>query len=429
MSSTKNFSVAIVGGGIAGLTLAIALHHRGIPVMVYERAARFGEIGAGVSFTPNAVRAMQCCHPGIHDAFERACTRNGWPSKQDVWFDFVDGTDSVTRFSIRSSLGQNGVHRAHFLDHLVKLLPSDKAVFGKCLEEISDNSEGKVVMKFRDGTVAYADVVVGCDGIKSRVRQHVVGPGHPSAFPSYTHKYAYRAMVPMEKAIQAIGEEKARNACMHMGHGGHVLTFPVDHGKRLNIVAFHTSSADWDDYERTTKIASREDAFRDFSSFGSDIGSLLKLVDPQLSVWAIFDLGDNPVPTFYKGRVCISGDAAHATSPHHGAGAGFCIEDSFVLAELLADPCVRGPQDLQPALAAFDQNRRQRSQWLVQSSRWIGDCYEWQAKGIEGDLDKIEAEINERNGIIANFDIQQASSEARRELQSSLTGSTPQPLL
>jgi salicylate hydroxylase len=218
MSQTKDFTVAVVGGGIAGLTLAIALHQRNISVTVYERAAKFGEIGAGVSFTPNAIRAMKGCHPGIADAFEKVCTRNGWESKRNVWFEYVDGVESVSRFHITSSSGQNGVYRAHFLDELVKLLPADRAVFGKCLEEVVQSDGAKVTMKFADGTTAHADAVIGCDGIKSKVRQFVVGANHPSVVPSYTHKYAYRAMIPMEKAIEAIGEEKARNACMHVSY-------------------------------------------------------------------------------------------------------------------------------------------------------------------------------------------------------------------
>ncbi|KAK0387824.1 hypothetical protein NLU13_4069 [Sarocladium strictum] len=423
MAQPKDFTVAVIGGGIAGLTTAIALHQRNIPVTVYERTSKFGEIGAGVSFTPNAIRAMQGCHPGIAEAFNKVCTRNGWESKREVWFDYVDGVESETRFTITNNLGQNGVHRAHFLDELVKLLPPERAVFGKCLQEIVDKEGEKVMMKFADGTVAYADAVIGCDGIKSKVRQFVVGAGHPSVKPSYAHKYAYRAMVPMDKAIEALGEEKALNACMHMGQGSHVLTFPVEHGQRLNIVAFHTTEEDWEDYERTTKQSAREDAFRDFAGFGTDIQNLLKLTDETLNVWAIFDLGDHPVPTFTRGRVAISGDAAHATSPHHGAGAGFCIEDAFFLAELLQDPAVIHPADLAAVLQVFDQHRRERGQWLVQSSRWIGDCYEWQAKGIERDLKKIEQEINHRNRIIADFDIEGSVAVARRDLQSTLGGS------
>lgn len=219
----KSFNVAIIGGGIAGITLAIALHHRQIPVTIYEQAPAFGEVGAGVSFSPNAVQAMKVCHPGVYQAFERVCTRNLWESKQDVWFDYLDGYNNRESgrqdiaFTIRNSLGQNGVHRAHFLDEMVRLIPEDIARFHKHLEEILERmSDGKLLMRFSDGSVEEADVVVGCDGIKSRVRQLMVGREHPAADPVFTHKYAYRGLVPMDKAVEAIGEELASNACMHV---------------------------------------------------------------------------------------------------------------------------------------------------------------------------------------------------------------------
>ncbi|KAL1953766.1 hypothetical protein VTO42DRAFT_2297 [Malbranchea cinnamomea] len=424
MSDGKPFEIAIIGGGIAGVTLAIALHRRQIPVTVYEQAPKFGEVGAGVSFSPNAVQAMKKCHPGIYEAFEKVCTRNMWPSKQKVWFDYLDGYDKgglaghqEAAFSICNSLGQNGVHRAHFLDELVKLIPNNLARFGKRLESITESSNGKMAMHFVDGTTAEADAVIGCDGIKSRVRQIVVGAAHPSAQPSYSHKYAYRGLIPMQKAVEAIGEERAQNSCMYMGPGGHVLTFPVNHGKTLNIVAFRTSLDDWPDPQKLTRRGTREELLKDFEGYGPNVQGLLKLTNPELDVWAIFDLGDNPPPTFYKGRICISGDAAHATSPHHGAGAGFCIEDSAVLAELIADERVTSGRDLEAVFAAFDSTRRERGQWLVQSSRFIGDCYEWRAEGVGSDFSKIEHEINTRNGIIANIDMDEMCAQAKKELR------------
>ncbi|KAM5383377.1 hypothetical protein ACJZ2D_002070 [Fusarium nematophilum] len=419
MANSKAFEIAVIGGGIAGVTLAVALHHRNVPITLYERASNFHEIGAGVSFTPNAVHAMEACHPGIYAAFDKVCTWNGWASKRGTWFDYLDGTaekDEIA-FPIKTSLGQNGVHRAHFLDELVKLLPKDRIQFGKQIEETrEDESTGKIVMVFSDGSTATADAVVGCDGIRSRVREMVVGADHPSVHPSYSHKYAYRGLVPMDKAIEAIGEERARNACMHMGPDGHVLTFPVAHGEKLNIVAFRTTSKEWDG-EKMTKSAHRQEALDDFVGYNSRVRGLLELTEEELMVWAIFDLGDNPVPTFYRGRLAISGDAAHATSPHHGAGAGFCIEDSAVMAELLADEAVQSQGDLETVFAAFDASRRERGQWLVQSSRRIGDCYEWRAEGVGRDVKKIENEINERIGIISNVDLMGECKKAREDMK------------
>lgn len=223
MGSYQPLEYAIIGGGIAGLTLAIALHHRGVPVKIYEQAAQFGEIGAGVSFTPNAVQAMTICHPGVHAAFEKVCTRNLWPEKQKVWFDYYDGqagdVEARTQrpaFSIGNNVGQNGVHRARFLDELIKLVPGEIAVFGKRLERIDRVDGGKYTMFFADGSTAKADAILACDGIKSKVRQCLFGADHPCALPSYTHKYAYRALVPMDEAAAAIGKEKAQNAGMHV---------------------------------------------------------------------------------------------------------------------------------------------------------------------------------------------------------------------
>ncbi|KAK5076229.1 hypothetical protein LTR64_006293 [Lithohypha guttulata] len=424
MSKGKDFEVAIIGGGIAGLTLAIALNHRNIPVKIYEQAPKFGEIGAGVSFSPNAVRAMNKCHEGIYQAFERVCTRNEWSSKHNVWFDYLNGYDKTLKksghqeavFTISNSIGQSGVHRALFLEELVKLLPSDMAHFGKRLNHIEDGKGSKLVMHFEDGSKAETDAVIGSDGIKSMVRQIVFGKDHPCAYPTYTYKYAYRGLVEMDKAVAAVGEERAKNSCMHMGPNNHVLTFPVNHGKILNIVAFHTAQTDWPDYQRLTRPAKQQDALKDFEGYGPNVIELLKLTKPDLDIWAIFDLGTHPVPQFNKGRICIVGDASHATSPHHGAGAGFCIEDSAVMAALLSDKRVQTSEDIEAAFAAFDSNRRERCQWLVQSSRFIGDAYEWRAPGLKDDFKKIESEINRRNSIIGDFDIDQGCKDATDEL-------------
>jgi salicylate hydroxylase len=137
--------------------------------------------------------------------------------------------------------------------------------------------------------------------------------------------------------------------------------------------------------------------------------------------WGLFDLADNPLSAFYKGRICVAGDAAHASTPHHGAGAGFCMEDCAVLASLLADERVQGPADLEAVFAAFDATRRERDQWLVRSSRLAADMYEWRAPAVGFRYDEaVQAEIEKRQGYIWSVDLDKAIADGRQHLHTRL---------
>lgn len=218
----KDFHIAIVGGGITGLILAIALSKRKIPCTVYEQAAAFGEIGAGVGLSRNAVRALEICDENALRAFNAVLTHNKWESKWKVWIEFLDGTAKEPAAQLGSlftiddePFGQNAVHRAHFVAELEKLLPQGRGQFGKRLDQIvEDTASGKMRLMFQDGTTAEADAIVGCDGIKSKTREILVGSTDPSAKCGYTYKYAYRGLIAMDEAIRAVGEERAVNACL-----------------------------------------------------------------------------------------------------------------------------------------------------------------------------------------------------------------------
>ena len=416
--------IAVIGGGIAGLTLAISLLKRGVNVTIYEQARSFGEIGAGVSFSPNAIPAMKACDRGILDAFNKVATHNQWPEKKEVYFDFMDGyhqgdkAEEKKLFTLANIEGMNSVHRAHLLDELVKLIPDRVAHFSKRLENITGNDkDGPLTMHFHDGTTATADAIVGTDGIKSRVRQLILGEDNPASHAAYTHKYAYRGLIPMEQAIKALGEEMAVNAKMHVGPDRHVLTFGVNGGKTMNVVAFTTTKEEWPNPQKLTLPTRKEHALRDFEGWGKNVMTILNMLEDDLDSWAIFDMLDHPAPTYIKGRICVAGDAAHATSPHHGSGAGFVMEDSAVLAELLASPGADTPAGLEAVFQAYEQSRRGRTQWLVESSRRVGDLFEWRAEGVGPDVRKIEQELNERHQVIWQGDIDQMIKEAKSHLQ------------
>ena len=237
---SKPFNIAIVGGGIAGLTLTLALLKQRIPVTLYESAPQFGEIGAGVSFGPNALHAMSLISPYVYEGFERVATHNQWPSKKEVWFDFryresCGGRRKVGEkiYTLKVGSGNTSVHRAHFVNEMVKLLPDGIALFNKRLIDFVQDDNG-VVLKFQDGTEARHDALVGTDGIKSRVRIAMLGEENPAAKAVFSGKIAYRGLIPMDKAVKLLGEEYAKNSQMYLGLQGHVLTFCIEKGKTMN---------------------------------------------------------------------------------------------------------------------------------------------------------------------------------------------------
>jgi salicylate hydroxylase len=250
----KEFNLAIVGGGISGLTLAIALQKHNVPITVYESAGSFGEIGAGVGFEANFVRTMERISPGIREGFLR-CSNNV-KSDPPKWFDVriadtrvADSEGFVHKkeegkiklgepvFTIPAREGpRGGVHRAHFLEELIKLLPPGVAQFKKRLLDISEAVGGDAVLHFADGSTAQHTAVIGCDGIKSRTREIVLG--REEARPDFSGKYAYRGIIPMQKAVEFMGDVQARTPQMYCGYKGHVLTFPIANGTIFNGTNF-----------------------------------------------------------------------------------------------------------------------------------------------------------------------------------------------
>lgn len=152
------------------------------------------------------------------------------------------------------------------------------------------DEDGRILLHFADGTWVKADVVLGCDGVRSGVREYVLGIQDPASRPSYSHKFAFRGVVPMDKAVAAIGEKKALTRYMHLGPGGHVLTYPVAMGEMSNVVAFVTDPNDWPSEDKLTLPASKEEALQYFVNFGPVVTAIMSLLDEKLDKWGIFDL-------------------------------------------------------------------------------------------------------------------------------------------
>ncbi|ORY00960.1 salicylate hydroxylase-like protein [Clohesyomyces aquaticus] len=427
----KPFNLAIVGGGIAGLTLAISLQKYNIPFTLYESASKFGEIGAGVGFESCMVRVMERISPAIKEGFLRCATNNVEERDPPLWFTVRVGDhrkadqDGVVMekegkkiklgepiFDFHGRSGpRGGVHRAHFLDELVKLVPAEVAKFGKKLVDIrtADDASGDASLLFADGTTAQHTAVIGCDGIKSRTREIVLGKQEAQAV--FSGKYAYRGLIPMQKAKEILGELEPTTPQMYVGYSGHVLTFPIARGTIMNVVAF-SSRSEWKDPNWVVQTT-REDMQADYKDWSPTVRAIVaNMKNPD--IWALFN--HTPARTFFQTqpRLVLLGDAGHATTPHQGAGAGMCIEDCYVLGELLGE--VDSIQGLEKAFQAYDEVRRPRSLKLVQTSREAGQL--WEFEGPKGDnLAALEANALDRMKWIWDHDITKDLDKAKSLLK------------
>lgn len=289
-SIRKTFTIAIVGGGIGGLALAIGLRHHGISVQIYEACPTFAEIGAGIAFGPNAISAMSLLDPAIRDAFRRLATKNGFDEEEDTWINFRSGFGEPTEIAKvqtcdHEKTGLSSVHRARFLDELASLIPKDIAHFGKRLESFESEASGMLTLVFEDGTTAEADALVGADGVRSRVRQLLLGKESVLDDLSFTGKYAYRGLIPMDKARDAIGDELAMNSQMYLGKDGHVLTYPIDHGETMNVVAFKNKADGLWEHDHWVLKRKGDDMRREFARWGTPVRAVLEVCDRASSIF------------------------------------------------------------------------------------------------------------------------------------------------
>ncbi|KAI2628762.1 FAD/NAD(P)-binding domain-containing protein [Hypoxylon sp. NC1633] len=425
-----NLSVAIVGGGVVGVILALGLIHRNVHVTIYERASHFKGISAGFSFTGVSREAMRRINPAIVESLRRVASENQLPF--DHYWDGYhhDDDDNIKKDTAASpegnllfQLSNSNMEwwsclRSRFLDELSKALPPGIILFEKELAGYSDlESSERVDLHFAKGSTAVCDALIGCDGIRSRVRQQLFSSSNPGAcHPSYTGKTCYRALVPMAAAEAALGKEKAHNHCMLTGPGAHILSYPIAHHTQRNTVLFLTDGKTTTAVAPPCPLTRRHEILDRLAAWWPEVRALVGLMPETPLAWPLEDTAECPPPYYARGRVCVAGDAAHASTPHHGAGACFGVEDALVLATTIAlaarAPLSRRGGAVAAALGAFHDTRYQRTQWLVRSSRDTGDIYEWSYPGVGGDPTLMRAEIAARQKVIWDFDLDAMVEEA-----------------
>lgn len=412
--------IAIVGGGIAGVALALDLcRHSHLDVRLFESAAAFGEVGAGVSFGANAVRAIGGL--GIGEPYRQIADQTPAPW-QDVWFEWRRGADAgYLGASVAPGVGQSSVHRADFLDALASRLPQGIACFGKRAVQVQQ-AEEEVRVSFADGSSHHCDLLIGADGIKSSIRDHVLaGLGAPLAQPRYSGTTAYRGLIDSQ-VLRAAYRDKGLDEHlidvpqMYLGLDAHILTFPVKQGRLINVVAFISDRSqaepEWPAGQPWVRNASQAEMLQAFDGWGDAARVLLQCIGAP-TLWALHDLAE--LPGYVHGRVALVGDAAHAMLPHQGAGAGQGLEDAWLLARLLGDAQLAGG-DVQALLAAYDVVRRPRACRVQRTSREAGELYELRDPVTAADETLLGQTLAERFAWLWEHDLQGDLRRAREAM-------------
>ncbi|KAK7035754.1 salicylate hydroxylase [Favolaschia claudopus] len=368
--STKDFRIAIVGGGMCGIACAVALARKGIRAEVFESAPKFDEVGAGVGLGPNALRALRGL--GILDAVLALTDEAQKTARQMLYVSGPGAHEEVYDYNNSSVFTEAdngiGIYRPAFLKAVMPLLPDSTAAhFNKRCTSISTLESGVQCIRFADGTTHETDLVIGADGIKSMTRAAVVGT-EKKIF-QFTNSVAYRGLVPMDTLRQeGVTSAVDKRLLNFVGIDKHIIAFPIKSGKMVNVVAFATdNSVSVGSVEVTgpwVEAVPHQELLDKFQDWGHDVTAMIKYMKTP-SKWFIHAL--SPLETFVRGKIALVGDAAHAMPPHLGSGVGQGFEDVYLLCELLG-PSSTKLSNLESVLKAYDTIRQPRANMVLERS-------------------------------------------------------------
>ncbi|EME41176.1 hypothetical protein DOTSEDRAFT_176174 [Dothistroma septosporum NZE10] len=376
------FRVAIVGGGLGGLFCALAIRHHcdlasiNLAIDVYEQASQYKEIGAGIGVGVNAAKLFHKLDLG-----ERLNAISGHRGK--LWLKFRRFDNSEEIFSVKvdeelKTIRQASCARTDLLELMRAAVEERKAATlhtNKKTTHVEDLGD-TVRLHFSDDTSHEADLVIACDGIHSAIRHQFVQDD-----PQFSGWIAYRGIVPLPSLDPwPFSEYNILWVAKHK----HFLIFPISANKELNIVAFVIKSEDQADgvKESWTSTCDRRELEVDFAEFEGEVQKIIKLLPQKSSKWRINDRPALGQWHYMDGKVILLGDAAHATTPHLGAGAGQSFEDGWVLGRALSEYLTNSPRphfmSLSTMADLYQRVRLPRAQMVQTASRMAGNSYELQ---------------------------------------------------
>ena len=355
---TKDLRVAVIGAGIGGLALALTLRDRGIAASVFEQAPEMTEVGAAVGVGGNATRLLR--RLGLLEELEAVATvptelvYRHWRTGDRIAAHPVRQDDAYRR---RVGAPWLGIHRAEYQRILSTAFGKEDLHLGCRLVGVVQEPDG-VTLTFADGRVERADVVVGADGVRSAVRRWVSDDDDIV----YSGTSGFRGIVPTA-ALTSLPDPEAIQ--FWMGPDAHLLHYAIGGAaEEVNFLAVVEGPRTWDPAARWQADVEEDELLAPFRGWHPAVTEMITAV-PVGARWGLFVV--RPLLHWYRGRLVLLGDAAHAMLPHHGQGANTTLEDAYTLGALLAEA---DPRDLEPVLARYQLLRRARTRQIHRSS-WV----------------------------------------------------------
>ena len=347
-----DLKIAIVGAGIGGLTLALALREHGIDAQLYEQTDELREVGAAVALSANATRFYE--RMGLRPAFERVCAEVPGLVYRDGRSGALIGHHRGAP-DYREQFGGSywGVHRADLQAVLSGAVGLGRIKLSHRLVDLAQHPD-RVSLTFANGQRVEADLVIGADGARSITRRWMLG--YDDAL--YSGCSGFRGVVPAERLDLLPDPETIQ---FWVGPGGHLLHYPIGDRGDQNFLLVERHPSPWPSREWVMP-ASEGDQLRHFKDWHPAVVQMISAV-PVSQRWGLFHRP--PLGRWSKGRVTLIGDAAHALVPHHGQGANQSIEDAVVLAAQLGKA---GPGSWREAQEAYERLRRGRTRKVQYAS-------------------------------------------------------------
>jgi 6-hydroxynicotinate 3-monooxygenase len=352
-------SLAIIGAGMGGLTLAAALHQRGFAVRVYEQTPKFVRLGAGIQMSPNAVRVLRGI--GLEERIRaRAFQPRSWTNREwdtgTLTNELVLGADAEAKYGAPYLL----MHRGDLHEALASRVPPELISLDKKLTDV-DWRGSAVTLRFSDGSSAQADAVIAADGIHSRVREQ--WRGHERA--NFTGRVAYRTTFP----ASLLGGYPIDECCKWWGPDRHIVIYYVTANR--DEVYFVTSVPEpeftVESWSATGDLTTLRAAF---TGFHEQVRRVVEAC-PRVHKWAIVDR--DPLPRWGEGRMVLLGDAGHPMTQYMAQGAATAMEDAVLLTRCLE----AGPDDIPAAFRRYETVRRERTaqiQGTSQKNTWMREA-------------------------------------------------------